>query len=104
MESLRSLRTSLQFALMDAPNRIIAFTGPSPGIGKSFVASNLAHLIADSGRRVLLIDADLRIGSLHHIFGVPARPGLSEVIAGAVPFAEAVRDPLAQSRPAHPGA
>jgi tyrosine-protein kinase Etk/Wzc len=82
VESLRSLRTSLQFVLMDAPRRVIALSGPSPGIGKSFVASNLAQVVADSGRRVLLVDADLRNGSLHRLFGVAREPGLSNVIAG----------------------
>lgn len=83
VESLRSLRTSLQFALIDAPNRVIAIAGPSPGIGKSFVASNLAEVLADSGHRVLIVDADMRNGSLHAVFGVPREPGLSDVIAGS---------------------
>jgi len=82
IESLRSLRTSLQFALLDAPNRIITLGGPSPGIGKSFVASNLAHLLAESGKRTLLIDADLRNGSQNRLFELQRSPGLSELIAG----------------------
>ncbi|BDG09633.1 polysaccharide biosynthesis tyrosine autokinase [Anaeromyxobacter paludicola] len=90
IESLRSLRTSLQFALMDAPNRVIALGGPSPGIGKSFVATNLAAVLADAGERVLLIDGDMRNGRLHKVFGLERSPGLSEVIAGSVSFDEAV--------------
>jgi tyrosine-protein kinase Etk/Wzc len=90
VESLRSLRTSLQFALVDAPNRVIAFSGPSPGVGKSFVSSNLAHVLADSGKRVLLVDADLRNGSIHRTFGFGRGPGVSEVILGGVALEEAV--------------
>jgi len=90
VESLRSLRTSLQFALMDAQNHVITLSGPAPGIGKSFVASNLAQVLSDSGKRVLLLDADLRNGSIHGLFGVPREPGLSEVIAGSIGFDKAV--------------
>jgi tyrosine-protein kinase Etk/Wzc len=84
IESLRSLRTSLQFALMEARNHVITLSGPSPGIGKSFIASNLAHVLSDAGKRVLLLDADLRNGSLHNLFDLPREPGLSEVISGSV--------------------
>ena len=90
VESIRSLRTSLQFALIDAPNRVIAIGGPSPGIGKSFVSSNLAQVLADSGKRVLLIDGDMRDGHLHRVFAFERAPGLSDVIAGAKELAEAL--------------
>jgi tyrosine-protein kinase Etk/Wzc len=90
IESLRSLRTSLQFALMDSPNGVVAFSGPSPGIGKSFVSSNFAQVLADSGKRVLLIDADLRNGSIHKVFGFPREQGLSEVVAGSLRLQDAV--------------
>lgn len=90
VESLRSLRTSLQFALMDARNHVITLSGPSPGIGKSFVSSNLAQVLSDAGKRVLLLDADLRNGSMHALFGFPREPGLSEVVAGSADFAAAV--------------
>src|SRR5699024_4134566 len=66
VESLRSLRSSLHFAMMDAGNNVIAFSRPSPGIGKSFVSINLAVVLAQAGQKVLLIDADLRRGHLHH--------------------------------------
>jgi tyrosine-protein kinase Etk/Wzc len=90
VESLRSLRTSLQFALVDAPNRVIALSGPAPGVGKTFVATNLAQVLADSGKRVLLLEADLRNGSLHRVFGFQRQPGVSDVLAGAIRFEEAV--------------
>ncbi len=87
-ESIRSLRTSLQFALMDAPNHVIAVGGPRPGVGKSFVTVNLARVFADAGKRVLLLDADLRKGSLHGYLGIHRTPGLAEAIAGEVSLAD----------------
>ncbi|MEO6698751.1 MAG: GNVR domain-containing protein, partial [Paraperlucidibaca sp.] len=62
IESLRSLRTSLHFALVDAPNNLLMITGPGPAVGKSFLSVNLAALLASTGERVLLIDADMRRG------------------------------------------
>ena len=90
IESLRSLRTSLQFALMDSPNGVVAISGPSPGIGKSFVSANFAQVLADSGKRVLLIDADLRNGSIHHQFGFTREKGLSEVVSGTLLLKDAL--------------
>lgn len=82
VESLRSLRTSLHFALLDAPNNILMITGPSPQLGKSFVSVNLAAVIAAAGQRVLLVDGDMRRGYLNEYFGMPRAGGLSELIAG----------------------
>jgi len=81
IESLRSLRTSLHFALLESKNNIVMITGPSPGIGKSFISSNLAAVIAASNQKVLLIDSDMRKGYLHKLFDVPLSPGLSEIIS-----------------------
>ncbi len=83
IESLRSLRTALQFALLDAPNNIVLFTGPTPGIGKSFVSANFAAVLGATGKRVLLVDADLRKGYLNQYFGLDRSPGLSELVAGS---------------------
>lgn len=91
IESLRSLRTSLQFALSEAANNVITIGGPSPGVGKSFLSVNLAHVLASSGKRVLLVDADLRRGRLHRYFDGERVPGLSDAVAGQVLFADAVR-------------
>jgi tyrosine-protein kinase Etk/Wzc len=90
VEALRSLRTSLQFALMDAPNNVVAISGPAPGIGKSFVSVNLAHLVADSDERVLLIDADMRKGHLHEYFDISREQGLSDVLSGRLGFDQAI--------------
>ncbi len=95
VESLRSLRTAVQFALMDAPARVIALGGPGPGIGKTFVAGNLAHVLAEAGDRVLLVDADLRNGSLHRVHNVERGPGLSEVIAGTAKLEDVVHREVA---------
>jgi len=86
-EAMRSLRTSLEFALLEAPSNVIAVGSPRPGVGKSFVTVNLGQVFADAGKRVLVVDADLRRGSLHEVLGMDPAPGLSEAIAGAAPGA-----------------
>ena len=91
MEALRSLRTSLHFARMETRNNLLMIAGPSPGVGKSFVCSNLAVTIAQAGQRVLLIDADMRRGTLHRVLGVRAEDGLSELISGQIPLDDAIR-------------
>ncbi|MCJ8324051.1 MAG: polysaccharide biosynthesis tyrosine autokinase [Rhizobiales bacterium] len=88
VEALRSLRTSLHFAMMEADNNIIMLTGPSPGIGKSFISQNLAALIAQSDSKVLLVDIDFRRGLIHENFGLDAAPGFSDFLSGAKDFDE----------------
>lgn len=91
IESLRSLRTSLHFALIDAPNNVLMITGPSPGVGKSFISVNLGCILASSGKRVLVIDADLRRGYINEYFGTARDGGLSEHIAGSLQLPEVIR-------------
>jgi tyrosine-protein kinase Etk/Wzc len=91
MEALRSLRTSLHFARLETRNNLLMIAGPSPGVGKSFVCSNLAVTIAQAGQRVLLIDADMRRGCLHRSLGVRAEDGLSELISGQISLDDAIR-------------
>lgn len=91
IEAIRSLRTSLHFARLEAKNNIILISGSSPNAGKTFVSSNLATVIAQSGQKVLIIDADMRKGTLHRAFGAAQTPGLSDVLVGAVPYSQAVR-------------
>jgi tyrosine-protein kinase Etk/Wzc len=90
MESLRSLRTALQFAMIESTNNRILVTGATPGVGKSFVSANFAALLATAGTRVLLVDADLRKGYVNHQFGLPRERGLSEVVAGTLKASQAI--------------
>lgn len=82
VEALRSLRTSLHFAMLEAKNNVLAISGPRPGVGKTFVSANLAAVIAQAGQRVLVIDADMRKGTLHKMLGVSHLNGLSDVLGG----------------------
>ncbi|MGJ7508036.1 polysaccharide biosynthesis tyrosine autokinase [Variovorax sp. GT1P44] len=90
VESLRSLRTAMQFAMLEAPNNRVLITGPTPGVGKSFVTANFAALMAAAGRKTLLIDADLRRGHTHQYFGLQRHGGLSELIAGSLTVQQTV--------------
>ncbi|WP_068804591.1 polysaccharide biosynthesis tyrosine autokinase [Thauera phenolivorans] len=81
VESLRSLRTSLHFAMLEAADNRLMISGPSPTVGKTFVSANLAAVIAQAGQRVLLVDVDMRKGRLHKLFGARADNGLSDVLA-----------------------
>lgn len=90
-ESLRSLRTSLHFAQMEADRNLFLITGPAPGIGKSFISANLAVLLAEAGRRVLLIDGDMRRGHLHRYIDADRSPGFSEILSGQIAWRDAVR-------------
>ncbi|EEY91604.1 tyrosine-protein kinase Ptk [Acinetobacter junii SH205] len=81
IESLRSIRTAIHFALANAKNNIITISGPAPEIGKSFISTNLATIFAQSGKRILLIDADLRRGYMHKYFNLDVKPGLADLIS-----------------------
>lgn len=91
IESLRSLRTTLQFALQETKGNIISILGSKPSVGKSFVSLNLAKVIADSEQKILLIDADLRKGKISSYFAQKTSPGLSEVLQGKARFEDARR-------------
>ncbi|MEZ6937139.1 polysaccharide biosynthesis tyrosine autokinase [Aeromonas sp. S12(2024)] len=82
MESLRSLRTSLHFAMMEAKNNIVMISGPGPGLGKTFVSTNFAATLALGGKKVLVIDADLRKGYMQKVMGQEMGAGLSAYLAG----------------------
>ena len=82
IEAIRSLRTSLHFAMMQASNNVLMMTGVSPSIGKTFVCANLAAVISQTHKRVLLIDCDMRKGYTHELLGTTNVNGLSDVLAG----------------------
>jgi tyrosine-protein kinase Etk/Wzc len=90
IESLRSLRTTLHFAFLEAQNNIIMIAGPSPGVGKSFVSINLAAVLADAGKKILLIDADLRRGFINKHLDVSRERGLSDFISNTITLEEAI--------------
>lgn len=81
IESLRSIRTAIHFALASAKNNVIVIAGPSPEVGKSFISTNLATIFAQSNKKVLLIDADMRRGYMHKYFNLDVKPGLSEFLS-----------------------
>jgi len=85
VEALRSLRTSLHVAQANVKNKALLVTSPTMGAGKTFVSSNLATVLATAGKSVLLVDADMRTGTLHRTFGVVPAYGLSNVLAGTAP-------------------
>lgn len=91
IEAVRSLRTSLHFARLEAKNSIVLISGSSPNAGKTFVSSNLAAVIAQAGQRVLIIDADMRKGTLHKALGASQTPGLSDVLVGKATLDAAIR-------------
>jgi len=97
IEGLRSMRTNLRFSLLDAKNNIIVLSGPSPDLGKSFVSSNLAYVLADAGQRVLLIDGDMRKGHLHDYFCIERDLGLSGLLAGQTLLQDAIHPTMHQN-------
>lgn len=82
VESIRSIRTTIHFSLTEAKNNIIAISGPAPEVGKSFITANLGAILAQGGKRVLVMDGDMRRGYLHKYFNQDTAPGLSELLLG----------------------
>lgn len=91
IESLRSLRTTLQFAMLESRNNLVLITGPTPKIGKSFTSVNFAAVLGASNKKVLLIDADLRKGYLNQYFNTTRNNGLSELISGTTSLEQSIR-------------
>ncbi|MDN3652644.1 polysaccharide biosynthesis tyrosine autokinase [Thalassotalea ponticola] len=92
IEAIRSLRTSLHFAMMEAKNNVVMIAGASPEVGKSFVSSNLAAVIAQAGQKVLVIDADMRKGYMHKIFQLNEQNGLSDILVGKLSIEQATQN------------
>ena len=91
IEALRSFRASLRFAMPQFDNNIVLLTGPTSHLGKSFVSANFAAVLAAEGKRVLLVDADVRNGRLHQFFDVEHGAGLCEALTGATPCSHVIR-------------
>lgn len=92
VESLRGLRTSLHFAMMEAKNNVVMISGPAPGVGKSFVSTNLSTVAAKTGQKVLLIDADMRKGHMQQDFGLNWDNGLSNFLSGQIELEQSVKN------------
>ena len=90
-EAYRVLRTSILLSAPDKPLRTLLLTSPLSGDGKTTISYNLAIAFAQQGKRVLLIDADMRKPNMHSLFRVPRAPGLSEVITGGVHLTNAIK-------------
>ncbi|MEH6371316.1 tyrosine-protein kinase Wzc [Pectobacterium carotovorum] len=91
IEAIRSLRTSLHFAMMEAKNNVLMISGASPAIGKTFVSANLGAVIAQSGQRVLIVDCDMRKGYAHELMGTHGTDGLSDILSGQCGVEKSVR-------------
>ncbi|WP_420065392.1 tyrosine-protein kinase Wzc [Pectobacterium colocasium] len=91
IEAIRSLRTSLHFAMMEAKNNVLMISGASPSIGKTFVSANLGAVIAQSGQRVLIVDCDMRKGYAHELMGTDGKNGLSDILSGQCDVTKSVR-------------
>lgn len=91
IEAVRSLRTSLHFAMLEAKNNVLMVCGASPNIGKTFVSINLAAVIAQAGQRVLVIDADMRKGYSHSLLNTDWHNGLSDILSAQTTMINSVR-------------
>lgn len=91
VEAFRSIRMSLAHSFDPMGPIVLTISSPAPGDGKSLIASNLALSFAEAGYRTVLVDGDIRRGSLHHTFAVDRRPGLVDHLAGDATLAAIVR-------------
>lgn len=97
IENIRGLRSMLEDVMAGAHNNVLMFTSPLPSMGKSFLSLNLAVLVAQTGKRVLLIDADYQRGQLHKSLGLESGPGLPEVVRGKSELKETVKATAVQN-------
>src|SRR5262249_43987004 len=91
MEAIKSVRTNVLFSMADDGWKSIAVTSAGPGEGKSMMSSNLSVALAQTGLRVLMIDADMRRPRVHEIFNLPQEPGLSNLLVGDCKPSEGIR-------------
>lgn len=91
-EDYRTLRTSLLYSLVDAPPKAIVLTSPGPGEGKSTTCANLGVVLAQAGKRTLVVDCDLRKPRIHQLFGIRNLEGMVNVLVGERSLEEVARD------------
>lgn len=91
IEAIRGLRTSLHFAMMESRNNILMISGASPNAGKTFISSNLAAVISQSGKKVLFIDTDMRKGYAHKHFNVQPENGLSDYLSKRIELEKVIK-------------
>ncbi|HCT9587106.1 polysaccharide biosynthesis tyrosine autokinase [Raoultella ornithinolytica] len=91
IEAIRGLRTSLHFAMMEARNNVLMISGASPNAGKTFVSSNLAAVISQTGKKVLFIDTDMRKGYTHKLFKESNTNGLSDILSGKIDISKGIK-------------
>ncbi|HBR1595854.1 TPA: polysaccharide biosynthesis tyrosine autokinase [Klebsiella quasipneumoniae subsp. quasipneumoniae] len=91
IEAIRGLRTSLHFAMMESRNNVLMISGASPNAGKTFVSSNLSAVIAQTGKKVIFIDTDMRKGYTHKLFNVSNDNGLSDVLSGKISIEKSIK-------------
>ena len=88
IEAIRGLRTSLHFAMMEAKNNVLMISGATPDAGKTFISSNLSAIIAQTGKKILFVDADMRKGYVHKLLlpGQENCKGLSDILSSNSSF------------------
>ncbi|UMJ25183.1 polysaccharide biosynthesis tyrosine autokinase [Klebsiella pneumoniae] len=91
IEAIRGLRTSFHFAMMESRNNILMISGASPNAGKTFISSNLAAVISQSGKKVLFIDTDMRKGYAHKLFNVQPENGLSDYLSKRIELEKVIK-------------
>lgn len=91
MEAIRYLREMIEHGDLHSNHKVIAITGPSPNVGKTFLSTNLACLLSELGQKVLLIDADLRRGVVHEYFALEKECGLADYLTDSVTIESIVK-------------
>ncbi len=91
VEAIRSLRTNIYFSMMEKASNVLMITGAIPAAGKSFISANLATVMAQSNKKVLLIDCDMRRGYLNQLFDAKSEQGLADILSGNLTPEQAVQ-------------
>jgi tyrosine-protein kinase Etk/Wzc len=90
-EAYRTLRTTVLFSSLDRNIQVLAVTSSAPQEGKSTTSSNIGIVMAQNGKKTLLVDADLRRPILHSVYGIPREPGLTNLLFERTTFEEAIK-------------